>query len=371
VNRRQFLKTAAAGPVAGLAATRRTYAQNPPVTLHTRTMGATGIEVVDIGLGSNVCGDDAVMRYALDMGMNYIDTARAYRDGNAERMVAEAVAGRPRDSFVICDKVPWYATTAEDMLAEANTALELLRLDYVDFMLYHKMDAPEQFTQEFVDVAKQLKAEGKTRYFGVSTHIQQVAVARRAIELGVDQILLGFGVAGVEQYAELESVINEAAAKGIAVAAMKTASGQDQPTIKAFQDEGLSFFVACLKWALSNPNVCVALSEITTLQMADENVAASGGRLTEGEHAAIERFVADRGRRSFVYWGAAQAKCANGVAVAEILRHRAYYVEYGERALARKLYSSLPDHQRPAACPGCPVCDTVRTELREAERYLA
>jgi len=376
MNRRDFLRKTVTGAAAGLvggglAAGGPAHAQDGP-GLARRKMGKTDLECSEVGIGTLVCSDPAVVRYAFDKGINYFDTARKYRDGNAEIMLGEVLPDLPRDEFVVTDKVPWTCTTAAEMGAEIDKALSLLKLDHIDFMLYHKMDSPEMVLDEWFEVAEDYKKQGKIRYQGVSTHKRVVDVCRRALEKGVDQLLVGYNAVagGAEKIEDLEAVIADAAAQGVAVVAMKTGSGKDLETVKAFKEEGMSFFTAALKWPLQNPNICSAVSDIRTQGVVDENIKAAAP-MTETEAALLQRFAEARGPKSFLHWDLQDGGCPNGVAIAEILRSRAYYVDYGAHSLARANYHRIARHQRPDACAGCPACDAVGDELREAERYLA
>jgi aryl-alcohol dehydrogenase-like predicted oxidoreductase len=376
MNRRDFLRKTVSGAAAGLvggglAAGGPAHAQDGP-GLARRKMGKTGLECSEVGLGTLKCSDKAIVRYAFDKGVNYFDTARKYQNGNAEIMLGEVLSELPRDEFVITDKVPWTCTTVADMGAEIDKALSLLKLDYIDFVLYHKMDSPEMVLDEWFEVAEDYKKQGKIRYQGVSTHARVVDVCRLALEKGVDQLLVGYNVVagGAEKIEDLEAVIADAAAQGVAVVAMKTASGKDLETVKAFREEGMSFFASALKWPLQNPNICSAISEITTMDMLDENIKAAAP-MTEREAALLQRFADARGPKSFLHWDLQDGGCPNGVAIADVLRSRAYYVDYGDLYMARANYHRIARHQRPEACSGCPACDAVGEELREAQRYLA
>jgi len=66
----------------------------------TPTLGRTGIKVPIVGIGA-VSYDQGICRRALDLGIRHIDTSSQYRNGNHEKMLGEALKGRPRDSFVI------------------------------------------------------------------------------------------------------------------------------------------------------------------------------------------------------------------------------------------------------------------------------
>ena len=108
------------------------------------TLGKTGLKVSVAGLG---CGGNsriglgtglseaqsvALVREALDLGVNFLDTANAYE---TEGVVGKAIKGRPRDSVVISTKS--HATSAPPVLANLDNSLRQLDTDYVDIFHLH------------------------------------------------------------------------------------------------------------------------------------------------------------------------------------------------------------------------------------------
>jgi len=112
--------------------------------MHYTTLGKTGLKVSVAGLG---CGGNsriglgtglseaqsvALVREALDLGVNFLDTANAYE---TEGVVGKAIKGRPRDSVVISTKS--HATSAATVLANLDNSLRQLDTDHVDIFHLH------------------------------------------------------------------------------------------------------------------------------------------------------------------------------------------------------------------------------------------
>ncbi|WP_037854140.1 aldo/keto reductase [Streptomyces sp. NRRL S-340] len=149
-----------------------------------RTLGRTGVQVSSLALGAMNFGSigrttqeeaTALVDAALDAGINLIDTADMYGDGESEEMVGKAIAGR-RDDIVLATKVGmpmgdernhrggsrrWLVTALED-------SLRRLGVDHVDLYQLHRWD-PATGDEETLSALTDLQRAGKIRYFGSST----------------------------------------------------------------------------------------------------------------------------------------------------------------------------------------------------------
>lgn len=123
------------------------------------------------------------IHFALDMGINFFDTAPAYGAGHSERLLGDALAGR-RDRAVIATKFGkpideadnrfgQYANAREviqNIRKECEDSLRRLRMDYIDLYQYHQMSYPlTEFAEEAIEILETLVAEGKIRFYGWST----------------------------------------------------------------------------------------------------------------------------------------------------------------------------------------------------------
>jgi aryl-alcohol dehydrogenase-like predicted oxidoreductase len=171
------------------------------------TLGKTGLKVSVAGLG---CGGNsrigqgtgsseaqsvALVREALDLGVNFIDTANAY---GTETIVGKAIKGRPRDSVVISTKS--HATSAEAVLANLDNSLKELDTDYVDIFHLHGLGpaAYDKAMAEIVPGLVRAKEQGKLRHIAVSEtgpRDPEHTMLARAVEAGVFEVfMLGFSM---------------------------------------------------------------------------------------------------------------------------------------------------------------------------------
>jgi aryl-alcohol dehydrogenase-like predicted oxidoreductase len=158
--------------------------------MQTRKLGFSDLYLTTVGLGTWAIGgpwrwgwgpqDDAeslaAIRRALDLGINWIDTAPAYGLGHSEEVVGEAVAGR-RDEVIIATKCgirwdettgnPYNSLTAKSVRYEAENSLRRLGIDVIDLYQIHWPKPGAEVEEAWGTVADLVK-EGKVRYGGVS-----------------------------------------------------------------------------------------------------------------------------------------------------------------------------------------------------------
>jgi aryl-alcohol dehydrogenase-like predicted oxidoreductase len=156
--------------------------------LKTRTLGKSGIQVTEIGMGLWAAGgegwgptdDRAVLDaidVALDAGVNFFDTSDVYGAGHSEELLGQAMRGR-RDRFVVASKIGWQGfdrardrsayDSAAKLIAGVESNLRRLQTDYIDVMQSH-IDHRDPTMEAVVEGFQTLQAQGKLRAYGVST----------------------------------------------------------------------------------------------------------------------------------------------------------------------------------------------------------
>ncbi|MHB1931256.1 MAG: aldo/keto reductase [Acidimicrobiales bacterium] len=164
-----------------------------------RTLGRTGVKVSPLCLGAMMFGawgnpshEDsvAVVRSALDAGINFIDTADVYSSGESEEIVGEVLAKLDRSTVVVATKV--HGSMGDDpnqagnsrrwIMAEVENSLRRLGTDYIDVYQVHRPD-PSVEIEETLSALTDLVRAGKIRYFGHSTFpAHQIVEAQWAAE---------------------------------------------------------------------------------------------------------------------------------------------------------------------------------------------
>jgi predicted aldo/keto reductase-like oxidoreductase len=152
-----------------------------------RKFGKTGKMVSILGLGTMrlpITGNDnnqvdeaeaiKLIRYAIDNGVNYIDTAYPYHGGNSENVVGRALKNGYREKVYLADKLPsWLITKPEDMDVILNEQLDKLQTDYIDCYLVHALNKSHWKNLKLhgiFEFLEKIKADGRVKHVGFSFH---------------------------------------------------------------------------------------------------------------------------------------------------------------------------------------------------------
>lgn len=164
--------------------------------LPTTQLGRTALHVTRLGIGGAYCETPDGYRAALDCGVNYLDTARTYRDGDDERVIGEAIAGR-RHEIVLASKT--LQRDAAGARADLETSLRLLGTDYLDVWQIHHLNTANERKKALgaggaIEAAVRARDEGLVRYIGVTGHDwREVA---KAVDTGLfDTVLCWYNCA--------------------------------------------------------------------------------------------------------------------------------------------------------------------------------
>ena len=200
--------------------------------MHYRTLGRTGLEVSEIGLGGAVFAGTshgpfdeadaiAAIRGALEAGVNYIDTSRHY--GPSEEIIGKALAGYTGDC-IICTKLsPRQAATAADAIAGVEESLAALQRSHVDVLLAHDIqqigegaDAVQTILQRggIVDGFRDLQREGRARFIGVSGRLAEVTAA---VQTGEFDVSLSFNRFNLLDWSAEAALLPQAAAHNVGI----------------------------------------------------------------------------------------------------------------------------------------------------------
>lgn len=111
--------------------------------------------------------DTAIIRLALDQGIELIDTAQNYANGKCEQLVGQAVKGRSRQNFKVLTKQSKLALGYDQVIKGCYDSLERLGLNYIDYFVCHAVD-PTADMRQFFKASNQLHKEGLIKHVGVS-----------------------------------------------------------------------------------------------------------------------------------------------------------------------------------------------------------
>ena len=245
----------------------------------------------------------AMIRYAIDNGVNYVDTAWPYHAGASEGLVGRALRDGYREKVKVATKLPcWEVKTAKDFDVYLDAQLKRLSMDHIDFYLLHSLNK-ETWTRMrdlgALEWAEKAMARGRFRHLGFSFHdsAESFFPIVDAYDWAMCQIQLNFadpeGQAGVRG-------MRHAASKGIAVVIMEPLMGgklvnPPRPVQALWDTAKVSRTPADwgLRWLWSQPEVSTILSGMSSLDQVKENVAlaaaADSGDLTAEEKALYDK----------------------------------------------------------------------------------
>jgi len=271
-----------------------------------------------------------VVRRAVELGINYFDTAEAYNNGRSEKALGEAIRGIPRDGVLIGTKISPCNTKPDVLKKHCTDSLNRLQTDYIDLYMVHWPISPQSiqhFTNDYslinnppeLDDAfftlNKLKEQGKIRYIGVSNFgLERLNEAREFADIVVNELpysLLAraieheilpyskqnkIGVIGymtllqgilADIYPTLEDVPkwqrrtrhfsadnNHLTRHGEAGAEQETNEALEGIRI-IMQEVGISMPAIAIKWALAQENLTCALVGARTVEELEENVKAA------------------------------------------------------------------------------------------------
>ena len=251
-SRRSFLAAALALPAGGLAT-------SPPAkapVLRYRVLGKTGLKVTEVGFGAEGVSDLSVIRQALDMGVNFFDTAHAYQGGNNERVLGAAL-GADRKKIILSSRS--YVKDRKTLEAELDLSLRELKTDYLDIWYLGAHDAaPADDLLAFQAAARRA---GKIRFSGFSTHKPWVLLDFiKRTRFDVVMIPYNFAIGSARDpfhmdATRLDTVLEAFGKAGLGVVAIKVMAGgyrgpgAPKDTLEELHKRP-NAFVSALRWAL-------------------------------------------------------------------------------------------------------------------------
>lgn len=369
--------------------------------------GKTGIQVSRLGFGcmrfpsrevdgKKVFDEEEsirMMHRAMELGVNYFDTAPGYCEKQSEIIVGKALKGR-RDKVYLSTKYPSEEASGDDLERKLETSLKKLDTDYIDF--YHMWGISLKTFVERLDTpdgpmarARKLRDAGVIRHISFSFH--------DAPENMIEIIQRGEGVFAsvLCQYNLLDRANEDAIAyaheQGLGVTIMgPVGGGRLGAPSKVIQDllpgKVQSSAEMALRFVMNNRNVNIALSGMSSMDMVEENAAVASNLepLTPEEEARIAASLEENRRLADLYCTGCNycMPCPKGINIPEIFKMMNYHRVYGLTKFARDNYARIGkepwlNFQNAAACVQCGACEKkcpqhlhIREQLRAAHEAL-
>ncbi len=267
----------------------------------TRPFGPTGVAVPVIGQGTwNIEGRGdqerraiEALRLGLDLGLTHIDTAEMYGNGRAEELVAQAIAGRRHEVFLVSKVLPSNAS-CDGTIKACERSLTRLRTDHLDLYLLHwRGRHPLRDTMRAMEA---LVADGKVRSVGVSNFdvagVKEAQSALTKVRLACNQVLYHLGDRGIERtlipYCQSQqmAVVAYSPFGQSAFPGPRSAGGKVLAEVGA--RHGKTARQVALNFLARHPGVFV-IPKAAKPEHVKENAGADGFSLTAEDLAAIDR----------------------------------------------------------------------------------
>ena len=248
----------------------------------------------------------AMIRKAIDSGVNYVDTAYMYHDGLSEVVTGKALKDGYREKVFLADKMPaWYAKSPEDVATIFEEQLKRLDVDSIDMYLVHNISAPIwKLVQKHnvLPFLEEQKAKGRIKHIGFSFH-DELPLFKEVVDSydwDFCQIQLNYmdteEQAGIKGYKLAEEMgipmIIMEPVKGGTLADMEDSIGQPFKDIS----KNATYASWALRWAGSLPNVKVILSDMSSMEQVHDNLHTFSPfmPLTPNEQIAVLKVSTER-----------------------------------------------------------------------------
>jgi predicted aldo/keto reductase-like oxidoreductase len=410
VSRRTFLQTSAltagAATLAGGPSARAQEAKKDDKVLPTRKLGKTGVDVTILTQGTwQAPGLDRLLRFSYANGVRYYDTAKSYGSEPGLRAWFKAMPEVRKSIFLVTKDSP---REPRELITMLDQRLENLGTDYVDLFFIHALgdhsvehglEWPK--SAELGKVIEKIKASGKAKYVGFSTHHARRPEILQAAAEGnfVDAVMLQF-TPWLDTDAPLNKAIDACHAKGIGLISMKQVAGrgaynaqtgagdvlaETKKKIPMLEDRGLSLYQGLLQAIWSDERIATACVSMRNTDQIRENAEAArkfaqDGPLKKAEvHQLRDALIA---MNNSTLCPDCDGRCAAAggtkARLGDLTRYLTYHEHHGDRRAARQYYGELSAAERDwkdadlaAAREACPSKLDFARLLPEVDRHLA
>lgn len=277
-SRRSFLKTAvgSAGALGLVSRFSLGTAFAAPVEMGSRPLGRTGHRVRLFSLGGQATleqdgkTDEAlkIINRALDLGVNYIDTAAAYGSGISERNIGMVMQTRRSEVFLASKT---HDRTYDGSMRLLEKSLTQLKTDHLDAWQLHRIDTDDDLEQIFSDngaikALERARDEKMVRFLGVTGHRDPFVLKKAIQRYDFDTILMTLNAADKHHLSFMDNLLPVAVEKQMGIIGMKVVARG-----RIFREGGLTSMEQAMRYVLTLP-VSTVIVGVSRLEELEENV---------------------------------------------------------------------------------------------------
>lgn len=317
-----------------------------------------------------------MLRYAIDRGVNYVDTAYPYHQGESEVVTGLALKNGYREKVMLTSKLPqWLVEESADMDKYLDEQLKKLNVACLDFYLLHALDLDAFHRLQSLNYKvflKRAQADGRIRHVGFSFHDDKEAFREILTDYDWDMAQIQFNYLDDENQATLEGLLY-AGQLGIPVVVMEPLRGgalaNPPPEVEKLVRENNNGY-SPVEWAFRYcghyPEVATILSGMSTMQQVEDNLrifeAVASHNLDEGDEAFVKRLkeaYLSRMKVGCTACGYCQP-CPQGVLIPEIFeRYNLAHMLSRQEAFARQYRKIIKKERDGVRCVACRQCEAI------------
>ena len=316
-----------------------------------RRLGRTDLMVSVVGFGGlilpRISHEDAVkvVNYALDLGVNFIDTAKSY--GDSEEKVGEAISGRQSDCIVTSKSM---SNDKDGLLADIDLGLEHLKTDKIEVYQLHDVSSPKRLAEALapgglLDGLKEAQAAGKIGFRAFSGHKKDILIeAIKTDEFDVVQMPIN-----IVDRDTWRDVLSLAVERDMGVISMKPLAGG------ALTDISPEIISLALRYAVQQ-DISTAVVGMGSLDEVEQNVKAGKDikKLSESEYEKLVK-AADSLSKTFCRQCEYCLPCEQEVNIVRTFVLDKHFTRFGAHEAAREGYAAM--QVKADACIECGICE--------------
>lgn len=318
--RRGFLQSTAVLPLAGAAmpaaagATRHALPVNPRthLAMPTQNLGRTGYRVGILSLGGQAtleipdkeAESEAIIQRALDLGINYIDSAASYGNGTSEKHIGLVMKSRRKEAFITSKTAD---RSYDGSMRLLEQTLKSMNTDHLDLWQIHNLQRQDEFDKIFaadgaLKALQQAREQGMASYLGVTGHFEPNILVAAIERFPFDTILLAVNAADRHYLSFIEHLLPLAQKKQMGIIGMKVATrgrvlstwtpppAGEQPERMRTPRPGTLTIQEALSYNLTLP-VSTTIIGVDTVAQLEQNVALASSftPLSEAQMRDLEK----------------------------------------------------------------------------------
>ena len=316
-----------------------------------------------------------MIRHAIDEGVNYVDTAYPYHQGNSEIVVGKALRDGYRERVKLADKLPvWLVNEPADFDRLLGEQLDKLSTDHIDFYLLHALTrkrwTDHVLKHDLITKAQAALKDGRIRYLGFSFHDSYEVFEEIVKAYDWTFCQIQYNYMDINNQAGTKG-LKLAAGKGIGVVVMEPLMGGNlanpPAAVRTAMDTVADRYTPAdlaLKWIWNQPEVSLLLSGMSTMEQVDENLRSADESAVNTFEVAEQKAIAAlrKNYSSRIAVPCTNCKycmpCPNGVDIPVNFQYFNHVYLYDDLAAAKFRYSFyLTLSERSDKCIACGECE--------------